>query len=62
MEKNVVMIDLARYNEMVKAEEKLKMLKAILEHDKCEYGYCKDISMLIDGLVGVKREEKEGNL
>lgn len=54
MEKNLVMIDLERYNVLIKAEEKLANIKAIAEISDREYGYSKDISKLIDSLLGIE--------
>lgn len=56
MEKNVVTIDLERYDELVKAENKLENLKIIVENEKSEYGYTKETSKVIDGILGVTRE------
>ncbi len=60
MEKNVVMIDLDRYNELIVADAKLKTLKMIAEQDKNEYGYSKITSGLIDGILDIEREGAQG--
>ena len=55
MEKNTVMIDLERYNELVIAESKLKTIKIIAENDKREYGYGTDTSTFIDAVLEIER-------
>jgi hypothetical protein len=55
MEKNVVMIDLVRYNELIKAQHTLETLKNIAEQDTCEYGYRKETTEIIDAILGVTR-------
>lgn len=55
MEKNTVMIDLERYNELIKAQHVLETLKAIAEQDTCEYGYRKETTEIIDVVLEIKR-------
>ena len=56
MEKNTVVIDLERYNELIKAQHTLETLKNIAEQDANEYGYRKETANIIDGILGVTRK------
>lgn len=58
MEKNVVKIDLERYNELLRAELKLDMVTRVAEADECDYGYRSNTANTIDDILGITREEK----
>lgn len=56
MEKNVVMIDLEKYNELIVADAKLKTLRIIAQNAKTEYGYTKETSGIIDAVLDITKE------
>lgn len=55
MEKNTVMLDLAKYNELYEAANRFQLIKAVVAEDKNEFGYSERTSSIIDSLLGVSR-------
>lgn len=52
-------ISMERYEQLVEAEIKLKVLKGVLESEEnVDFGYNKTISDVIDNILGIKRDEK----
>jgi hypothetical protein len=58
MEKDVVVIGLNRYDNLLSAECAVKAIKAIAENDKGVYGYAVNTSNAIDAILGIKRNEE----
>ena len=56
MDKNVVVLDLDRYNELINAEIKLELIKLMALKGGNTYGYGSEISNSIDTILGIERE------
>ncbi len=55
---NTVEITMERYEQLMEAEVKLKVLKEILEKENRPVGYDTNTSDVIDTILGIKRDEK----
>lgn len=52
-------ISVERYEQLVEAEIKLKVLKDVLSaEENVDFGYSNTISDVIDAILGIKRDEK----
>ena len=52
-------ISVERYEQLIEAEIKLKVLKGVLESEEnVDFGYNKTISNVIDTVLGIERNEK----
>ena len=53
-----VVITIGRYEQLIEAEAKLKVLKDIASSEDRNYGYGSEVSKTIDTILGIKRDEK----
>lgn len=53
-----VVVTIGRYEELLEAEAKLKVIKDIAESEDRAYGYGSEVSKTIDTILGIKRDEK----
>ena len=51
-----ITIAVERYNELMKADIKLEIIKKALEKDDTQYGYSSDTKRVIDAVLGITRE------